>query len=161
MAYDLSIIKECEGFRSHAYPDPLSGGAPWTIGYGSTHHTNGAAVRSGDVVTKEQAEKLLQWYVMTEIVPHLQKIPDWGEMSPCMQVALIDFAYNLGASFYGAEGFGSISRALREKQWNAIPDILPMYCNPGTSCEAGLRRRREEEAGMWASGLAGLAKKKV
>ncbi|MEB3349297.1 MAG: lysozyme, partial [Cyanobacteriota bacterium] len=32
----LKLIIEFEGFRDKAYPDPATGGAPWTIGYGFT-----------------------------------------------------------------------------------------------------------------------------
>ena len=35
-AAGLEIIKRNEGLRLHAYPDPATGGAPWTIGYGHT-----------------------------------------------------------------------------------------------------------------------------
>ena len=43
-----------EGLRFHAYPDPATGGAPWTICYG---HTKG--VRKGDKATAEQCYKWL------------------------------------------------------------------------------------------------------
>lgn len=45
------IIRRYEGCRLSAYPDPASGGDPWTIGYGST----GAAIRKGVVWTLGQA----------------------------------------------------------------------------------------------------------
>jgi len=48
------LIKQHEGLRLKAYPDPGSGGDPWTIGYGHT-----AGVRKGDTCTKEQAEHWL------------------------------------------------------------------------------------------------------
>ena len=34
----LDLTKISEGLRTEAYPDPGTGGDPWTIGYG---HTNG------------------------------------------------------------------------------------------------------------------------
>jgi len=37
----LKIIKEFEGCKLEAYPDPLSGGPPITIGWGSTRDKNG------------------------------------------------------------------------------------------------------------------------
>jgi hypothetical protein len=69
------------------------------------------------------------------------------------QSALISFAYNLGAGFYGAEGFETISKRLREKDWAAVPDALLLYRNPGTNAEAGLKRRRIAEGKLWREGL--------
>jgi lysozyme len=46
--HGIALIKQREGFRSHAYPDPGSGGDPWTVGFGSTH-----GVHEGMVVTEE------------------------------------------------------------------------------------------------------------
>jgi hypothetical protein len=66
--------------------------------------------------------------------------------------ALISFAYNLGSGFYGAAGFETISKRLRERDWSAVPEAMLLYCNPGSSFEAGLKRRREAEGKLWAKG---------
>ena len=153
---NLSIIKKYEGFRSHAYPDPLSGGEPWTIGYGTTVYSNGRRVREGDVIDEEKADAELQSHVRNSILPALSKIPGWASMSPNMQVALISFAYNLGPNFYGADGFGTISEVLQERRWADLPNALVLYSNPGSNCHEGLLRRRREEGALWANGLAGL-----
>ena len=65
--------------------------------------------------------------------------------------ALLSFAYNLGANFYGSPDFTTISRVLKEKEWNKVPDALYLYRNPGTSVEAGLSRRRIAEGDLWNS----------
>jgi lysozyme len=65
--------------------------------------------------------------------------------------ALLSFAYNLGAGFYGAYNFSTISRHLREKNWGLIPKTLEMYRNPGSKVEAGLLRRRKAEGKLWVS----------
>ncbi|MDO8682413.1 MAG: lysozyme, partial [Armatimonadota bacterium] len=46
----LRFIMEFEGCVLAAYPDPATGGEPWTIGVG---HTGG--VQPGDTCTEEQA----------------------------------------------------------------------------------------------------------
>ena len=51
----LDLIRRWEGCRLSAYPDPASGGAPWTIGYGHT----GAEVTAGLTITQAQAERWL------------------------------------------------------------------------------------------------------
>ena len=49
------LIKSFEGLELRAYPDPATGGAPWTAGYGHT----GADVRPGMAVTQEMANAWL------------------------------------------------------------------------------------------------------
>ncbi|WP_236273088.1 lysozyme, partial [Escherichia coli] len=51
----IDLIKQFEGYSSKAYPDPATGGAPWTIGYGTTK-----GVKPGMIITAEQAEKMLR-----------------------------------------------------------------------------------------------------
>ncbi|MBP1131290.1 GH24 family phage-related lysozyme (muramidase), partial [Serratia sp. PL17] len=46
------FIKGFEALRLIAYPDPGTGGKPWTIGWG---HTKG--VKQGDRITQDQAEQ--------------------------------------------------------------------------------------------------------
>ncbi|EAW4242513.1 lysozyme, partial [Salmonella enterica subsp. enterica] len=40
----VALIKTFEGCRLKAYPDPKTGGAPWTIGYGWTGKVDGKPV---------------------------------------------------------------------------------------------------------------------
>ena len=46
--------------------------------------------------------------------------------------ALLSFAYNLGAAFYGGRNFNTITRILRDQKWHEVPKVLEMYRNPGT-----------------------------
>jgi lysozyme len=149
----LNIIKEFEGFSSKAYYDPHTGALPITIGYGSTRKLDGTPFFIGETVTREEAENLLIYQLNKEFIPALQKIPHWNEMNDEMRSALISFAYNLGANFYGSSGFNTISKNLREKDWKAIPKTLELYRNPGSSVEAGLLRRRKAEGKLWMEGL--------
>ncbi|HID1023608.1 TPA: glycoside hydrolase family protein, partial [Klebsiella michiganensis] len=41
----IALIKRFEGCRLTAYPDPGTGGAPWTIGYGWTGKVDGKTIR--------------------------------------------------------------------------------------------------------------------
>lgn len=51
----IALIKSFEGLELKAYPDPATGGAPWTIGCGHA----GPEVRPGLVITEAQADALL------------------------------------------------------------------------------------------------------
>ncbi len=51
-----TLLKTWEGCELSAYPDPASGGAPWTIGYGHT----GPDVVPGLTISQAQAEAWLK-----------------------------------------------------------------------------------------------------
>ncbi|MEB3266252.1 MAG: C39 family peptidase [Cyanobacteriota bacterium] len=153
----VTLIAQFEGFVDHAYPDPASGGEPWTIGYGFTQ-LNGRPVRPGDSISRTAADAQLASGVQA-CARHLgSTIPYWGEMAADQCCALISFAWNLGEDFYGNEtNFHTISLRLRNRDWAAVPDALMLYCNPGTAVEAGLRRRRQAEGDLWRQGMASPA----
>jgi lysozyme len=145
----VALIKEFEGCHLKAYYDPLTGGLPITIGWGSTRRKDGSRFMIGNTITKDEADDLLYFQLRREFMPALQKIPFWNEMNENQRGALLSFSYNLGANFYGSSGFTTISRVLREKKWNEVPAALELYRNPGTKVEAGLLRRRKAEGKLW------------
>ena len=149
----IKLIKEFEGCHLKAYYDPLSGGLPITIGWGSTRRKDGTRFMIGNTITQEEADDLLYFQLRREFIPALQKIPYWSEMNDEMRGSLLSFAYNLGAGFYGSSGFTTITRVLKNKEWNKVPAALELYRNPGSKVEAGLRRRRIAEGKMWSEGL--------
>jgi lysozyme len=145
----VALIKEFEACKLSAYPDPYTGGEPITIGWGSTKDFNGQPFKMGRVITQEYADRLFLFDIEQRILPILRKIPHWSEMNDNQRGALLSFAYNLGASFYGGVGFNTITRNLRDKNWSAIPKTLEMYRNPGSNVESGLLRRRRREGALW------------
>ncbi len=145
----LALIKEFEGCHLEAYPDPLHGWKVATIGYGTTRYGDGRPVKQGDKINAIEADMLLR-LEMDRICQKLaQTIPAWKELGDNQKSALISFAYNLGSGFYGTEGFATISKALREKRWKDVPGAMVLYRNPGSSVEAGLKRRRKAEGDLW------------
>lgn len=148
----LPMIRHFEGFSADAYVDPLSGGEPITIGYGTTVYPCGRPVRMGDRVTRDQAEGYLRWYADRCKAVQESRIPTWGKMTASQQAAILGFAFNLGANFFGSHGFTTITTNLREANWGAVPETLLLYRNPGSSVEEGLRRRRAAEGELFATG---------
>lgn len=162
----IRLIQEFEGCERwdasdgliHAYPDPHSGDEPHTIGWGTTVYPDGRKVRLGDAITREDADKFLVINVQERYWEKIGcTIPFWAEMNAPMRAALCSFSYNLGAGFYGSEGFNTISACLKEKRWHEVPQALMLYVNPGSRVEAGLRRRRDAEAVLWRQGLSQLS----
>jgi lysozyme len=105
----------------------------------------------GNKITQEEADDLFYYQLRREFIPALQKIPYWSEMNENQQGCLLSFAYNLGAGFYGSSDFNTITRVLKNKEWDKVPKILEIYRNPGTNVEAGLLRRRRAEGKLWSS----------
>lgn len=82
------FIKHWEGLKLKAYPDPGSGGHPWTIGWGHTPSKEGA------VITLSQAEKLFNDDVreVGVSIGELVTVP----LSQGQTDALGSFLFNLG-----------------------------------------------------------------
>lgn len=154
------LIAQFEGFRPHAYLDPRTGGKPITIGYGSTKRPDGKLFKLGDTCTIQQATFWMQHEIEERILPEMEKIPTWGDMSENQKAALVSFAYNLGAHFYRGKAFASITRVCdqpgdwHDHQW--VSDQFVKYRNPGSNVEAGLKRRRLAEAALFNSPPKGL-----
>lgn len=150
----IKLLKEFEGCHLTAYRCPAGF---WTIGWGNTNHFDGEPVKKGDQISQAVADEMLAWTIELRILPKLRLIPHWEVMSAEQQGALISFAYNLGWDFYGADGFETISRRLRNREWAQVPEALLLYRNPGSSFEEGLKRRRTAEGQLWQQGLKAAA----
>jgi GH24 family phage-related lysozyme (muramidase) len=144
----LKLIQEFEGCHLEAYICPA--GQP-TIGWGNTRN-----VKLGDKISRVEADMMLRQEVDRIAVKLAQDVPHWREMSDNQRSALVSFAYNLGAGFYGTVGFETITARLRDKDWRRVPETMMLYRNPGSNFEAGLRRRREAEGNLWAKGLPAI-----
>jgi lysozyme len=152
----LPLIEHFEGMETHAYPDPLSGGDPWTIGIGSTRHLDGTPVRRGDVITEALAREMLLCYAKECEAVQSTRIPTWDLMNANQQAAILSFSFNFGKNWFNSHGFATLTRNLREMDWAAVPETLKLYRNPNTVVEAGLLRRRVAEGKLfsgqgWAS----------
>ncbi len=153
----VDLIKVFEGSRLEAYPDPKTGGEPITIGWGSTRDKNGRPFRLGDRITQQEADDLLLDQITRTYLPPQARIPGWQNLNENQRGAILSFAYNLGASFYGSRGFETISRVLRNQEWHNIEPALILYRNPGSRVEEGLLRRRLSEANVFLAGTPGVA----
>ena len=145
------LIREFEGFEPNAYVCPAG---VVTIGWGFTKWGD-RPVQLGETISREIADAMLSDLIESKIVPALaQTVPGWKTLPPNRQNALVSFAYNVGWHFCGSSDFVTISRCLRESDYDAVPAAMMLYINPGSNVEAGLRRRREAEGKLW-----GISKK--
>lgn len=124
----LSDLREDEGLRLHAYPDPRSAlaraihdgkptaglsGAPWTIGFGHT----GPEVHDGLVWTLEEAEAALEADVARTQLALDQKMPWWRRLDDLRQDCLCEMAFNLGVT--KLLGFVNTLRFIHDGRWDA------------------------------------------
>ncbi len=145
----LALIQRFENWHADAYLCPAR---VWTVGWGFTTHPDGRRVRGGDWMRRKEGDAYLKSKI-DEIDQKLsQTVPYWSSMAENQHEALISFAYNLGSGFMGAEGFETISAKLRAKDWQAVPDAMLLYRNPGSDFEEGLKRRRLAEGRLWRGG---------
>lgn len=151
VAVALPLVKEFEGCRLTAYPDPESGAEPWTIGWGSTTYDDGAPVKRGDRISQEQADALLAGRLERDHHLLTQRIPGWAELSNNQQGALLSFTYNCGPAWFGSKGFATLTKQLQAGELEKLPAALMLYVNTGGPSEAGLRRRRKAEAALWSA----------
>lgn len=89
----LSIIKAFEGFSEKAYPDPVTGGDPYTLGYGTQFYPDGSQVKQGHRCTKEKALEYLL-YEINVIADELDKLNLGLDLH--MKQGLISFIHSVG-----------------------------------------------------------------
>ena len=74
-----------------AYYDPLSGGLPITIGYGSTKTMSGGPFFIGDSITQEDASDLLDAQAERDYWSVLERtIPYWDEMNENQRGGIVE-----------------------------------------------------------------------
>lgn len=87
-------IRQDEGFRAEAYPDPLSGGDPWTIGFGCT----GPGIAKGVKWTLAQAVQEQMKRRQANEVALDRAIGWWRQLSDERQDVLVNMSYQLGVA---------------------------------------------------------------
>lgn len=136
----INLIKQFEGFRAEAYkPIPSD---PWTIGYGFTK-----GVRSGDTMTREQAEQRLR----SELSQYEAGVmrATGGIVTQAQFDALVSFAWNVGVA--GMSG-SSVIKAHNRGDYQAAARAFALWNKAGGKVWPGLTRRRAAEAAMYLSG---------
>ena len=145
----VKLIQQFEGCAKkrpdgtfEAYPDPGSGGDPWTIGWGTT----GPDVKKGTVWTQKQCDDRFAAH-LDEFAQKVNKILGGAPTTQPQFDALVSFAYNLGPGNLSSSTLlkkhkaGDYKGAAAEfAKWNkAAGRVLP-----------GLTRRRAAEAALYA-----------
>ena len=133
----VELIKYFEGFEDTAYLCPAN---VWTIGYGRTRN-----VKEGDRITEPQAERdlLEELEEFKHQVLNSVKV----ELTQNELDALTSWTYNLRV--------GNLNSSTLLKKLNAgikdeVPAEMLRWNKAGGKVLAGLTKRREAEAELWA-----------
>ncbi len=137
----IDLIKQFEGVSLKAYPDPGTGGEPWTIGYG---HTGG--VKKGDAITQAQAEDLLR----KDLIKFEAGVSNalTAETTQNQFDAMVSLAYNIGLGNFTKS---TLLRKHNARCWQCAAAQFGVWRNAGGKVMNGLIRRRAAERELYMS----------
>ena len=148
------MIKRFEGCarlrpdgRYEAYPDPGTGGAPWTIGWGAT----GPGIGPGTIWTQAECDARLE----ADLARYARDVEEALGGAPTSQQqfdALVSFHYNTGAI-----ARATLTRRHIAGDFAGAKAEFARWNRAGGRVLRGLVRRREAEAALYAGAGAGDA----
>lgn len=141
-----ALIERNEGLRLEAYPDPASGGDPWTIGYGDT----GPDVVPGLCITKEEASHRLTKRLDDDFGAAVNEAIGDAPTTQAQFDAMVSLSYNIGN---GGFRRSSVLRLHLAGEYEAAADAFLLWNKAGGRVMRGLTRRRQEERALYLSGL--------
>lgn len=136
----LALIKQFEGCRLKAYPDPGTGGDPWTVGWGAT----GPDIHPGTVWTQDQADNrlLLDVTRFARGVSKLITVPvTEGQLAACISIS-----YNIGLRAFGGS---TLLRLLNSGDYAGASGQFARWSKAGGKVLPGLVRRRSAERALF------------
>lgn len=155
----FAVIKHYESCSLKAYPDPKTGGAPYTAGWGAT----GPGIALGTVWTQQQADERLSADIALREsdannaihVPVAQ-----GQFD-----AFVSALFNIGHGSPIKDGLirlrtgypSTFLSRLNAGNYDGACDALGAWVSPGSAVEHGLRRRRTAEQALWIGATASEA----
>ena len=135
----IDLLKRFEGFCPAAYPDPATGGEPYTIGYGFT-----VGVELGDTITREDAEIRLKFEVAAfeSGVSKLCK----RTTNPNQLAAMVCLAYNIGLGNFASS---TTLRRHNNSEFFAAANAFLLWNKAAGHVMQGLINRREAERSLY------------
>lgn len=130
-----------------AYPDPGTGGDPWTIGWGATgpDRFNGGRITQGTLWTQEQCDARL----VADLERYAAEVRAALNGAPTTQAqfdALVSFHYNTGAIRKA-----TLTRLHKAGDFAGAARQFDRWCYAGGRVMKGLARRRAAEAALYRS----------
>lgn len=139
-----AAIARHEGLRLKAYPDPATGGEPWTIGVGHTSSAGPPKVFKGMRITAREADEILSRDLATfeAAVNSAVKV----DVSQNEFDALTSLAFNIGA---GALKKSTLVKKLNAGDRKGAANAFLSWNKAAGKVMKGLTKRRQDERALF------------
>jgi lysozyme len=141
----IAVMHYFEDCRLKAYPDPATGGAPWTIGWGDT----GPDVVPGLIITQAEADRRFARRLAREFEPgvlaELKRTPTQSQFD-----AMVCLAYNIGLGNFRAS---TLVRMFNRRELGVANQFL-RWDRAAQRRMLGLHRRRVAERALYLGASA-------
>ena len=145
------LLKYFEQCRLRSYPDPKTGGAPYTIGWGAT----GAEIGPGITWTQDRADARLEGDVAqreADANNAIRVVVTQGQFD-----AFVSLLFNVGHGSPIKDGIirlasgypSTLLSKLNAGDYEGAGDQFLRWISPGSSVERGLLKRRTAEQGVF------------
>lgn len=134
------VLKHFESLSLKSYPDPATGGTPWTNGWGHT----GPDVKPGQVITQVKAEELLDADLQRfefGVLALLDRPVNQGQFD-----ALVSFSFNVGL---GNLKTSTLLRMVNAGEMGNAAAQFSRWNKGAGKVMKGLIRRRAAEAALF------------
>jgi len=140
----IEAIAKHEGLRLRAYPDPATGGEPWTIGYGHTSAAGLPKVLRGMVITKERAREILA----NDLVKFENAVEKALTVNPTQNQfdAMVSLCFNIGPANFGKS---SVLKFHNGRQFEKAAGAFALWNKAAGKVMAGLTARRAAERALY------------
>lgn len=147
----LAILRAFEGCKLASYPDPATGGAPWTCGWGAC----GPEIGPGLVWTQDRADARLAGDVAQREIAASRAIT--GPVTQRQFDAFVSIVYNVGSGTSERDGIirlksgqpSTLLRLLNAGDSQGCADEFLRWVSPGSNVVNGLKRRRTVEQAVF------------
>ena len=145
----IKLIQQFEGCAKKrtdgsftAYPDPGTGGDPWTIGWGST----GPDIKKGLVWTQKQCDDRFAEH-LAQFAANVGKAVGNAPTKQNQFDAMVSFAYNVGVANLAAS---TLLKKHKAGDYKGAAAEFARWNKAAGKVLAGLTKRRAAEAALYA-----------
>jgi lysozyme len=144
----IKLVQEFEGYardlgdgRVQAYPDPATGGAPFTIGFGTT----GPDVKKGTIWTRKQAEDRFTAH-LAEFAAKVGKLIGNAPTTQHEFDAIVSLSYNVGVANVAKS---TLLKKHKARDYMGAANEFLRWNRAAGKVMAGLTRRRTAERALY------------
>lgn len=160
-----ALMHHFESCKLRAYPDPGTGGKPFTIGWGMTYYPDGRRVQLGDIITQAQADAMFVQLLDRDFAAPVSAAIGDAPTTAAQFGAMVALAYNIGIGprvwVSGMQkGFrqSDVLKHHRAGQYDFAALAFGSWIKASGKVMSGLVRRRAAEAALYREDMANLAR---